>query len=91
MTSREIAAMFKAGSVWRCTNTAIPEAFPDMRSCLTKVTRGGSKELTMNGGSWMTLPPAHAVIEARDGFLHYYCNFENPRPDRTIKMERVSG
>jgi len=90
MTLREIAAMFKPGSQWRKTNTAIPEVFADMRTRVIKITRGGTQELTFDGAHWLTLPPAHAVIEAREGFLSYYCDFENPNPDSTVTLERVT-
>lgn len=90
MTLKEIAAMFKPGTKWRKTNTAIPAAFPDMRTHVIRITRGGTQELTYDGSHWLTLPPAHAVIEARDGFLSYYRDFENPTPDSTVTLERVA-
>lgn len=90
MTVKGIAAMFAVGSRWRYMNTAVPEAHRHLRD--RRLVRRTQKDLVWDEAgcrTWLTLPPAHAVIEARDGFLSYYCDFENPRPDRTITLERV--
>lgn len=95
MTLKEIHAMFTTGSCWRAENTYRPEA-NGVRNVVKRQTQEICWMNERGQKTWMKLPPASQVVEARDGFLSFKlfkpeeCANWNASPDATVSLTRLS-
>jgi hypothetical protein len=70
LTLKQIHAMFEVGQQWNAVNTYNEKA-SGIRTVVQKLTTQLVFKTPQSDRSWMQLPKAADVIEARDGFLSF--------------------
>lgn len=97
MTLKQIHAMFAVGQTWEAVNTYRPKA-SGRRELVQKLTTQLVWKTETSPRSWMTLPKAAEIIEARDGYLCFLMfppsktdQYPNVDPTATITLTRIEA